>query len=219
MPLLLNNNAINKVSYNNNVGYTIVGSPTIVDGIASGFSNSKYITIPITPTQLPHSEIHVRFTTGSTVNSEQMILWLKQNNSLSPFIGFQTHPNGNHLYMYSYSSGVIYTQSNFTIQPNTTYECTVIINNNKLNWYLGTPGNLVQQTELNFNLPSGTTFNNPLCFGAVLSSGYPFMGSIDLNKTYIKINGITWFNGREQASSTVNYVKINNILVWTNPNL
>ena len=50
-----------------NVGYTKVGNPIIVDGVASGFSNSDYLQILLAPDMSKPFEVFLKITTGTAV--------------------------------------------------------------------------------------------------------------------------------------------------------
>ena len=160
------------------------------EGVFSGFSSSNYITMPITPSELSNCSIKLRFTTAN-VNTEQDIIWLKRNNeNIASYFGLQTHPNGNHCYIYSYVPGsASYIATSFKLLSNTTYDCVINIENGKLSWKIGEPNNLIEQNQLKFDVSSIASFDNPICFGSLLNTGYAFNGSIDFNNSYIILNG------------------------------
>jgi len=207
MSLLLNNNVINKISYNNNVGYTIVGSPTINNGIISGFSDSDYVSISNKLDFTNNNECIIKFTTPSA--------WDKGSNQylFTSNLFFYFIANGSLRFGYK---GTNSTWPDYNIQStldvSKQYWIKFSNTSNTLNVYFSEDGTTysLKQTKDISNIDN--SYKNDIRFGIL--SGAPFTGSIDLNETYIKINGITWFNGKEQASIDVDYLALNNNIVW-----
>ena len=56
------------------VNYTIVGTPTIVDGVASGFSNNDYLVVADVPSNTTEYHMQTEFTTGSTNPSSKAVI-------------------------------------------------------------------------------------------------------------------------------------------------
>ena len=52
--------------YPTQVGYTVVGSPTITDGVVSGFSSSDYVQCSSLPSSITSFEHQLKFTTGNS---------------------------------------------------------------------------------------------------------------------------------------------------------
>lgn len=213
MSLLLNNNVINKVFYNNNVGYTIVGSPTIVDGIASGFVNGQnYLytdAYTFSVANFNNCEFFWRCSTGNSalpvfsIGSNQG-LWidiLQSTKKLRVKIGDINY------YDFDLPS---------SFNTNDYFNYKLVFNNYKCSFYFGSD-DLTFISEHQFETPTNLSYNNIIRIGSESwnwTSETTWSGYIDLNETYIKINGITWFNGKEQASIDVDYLALNNDIIW-----
>ena len=177
---------------------TIVGSPTINNGVVSGFSSSKYIK---TSSNLPISsdEIFTTFTTGSDVSASQIIFSCGasfENRTLActiesgGYFGYGYSKNGT-----AWADG--YNTTNYLMSANTEYNIS----------YSFSPSAVIVKIKESTET-SWTEFTNQLTqslynsntylkFGVDLDLNKPFSGSIDLNNTYIKVNDELWF-GREQ---------------------
>ena len=69
MALTFNGKEVNTVKFNNNVGYIIVGNPTINDGVVSGFSASNYYAVSSAFIDSGEDlELCVTFTTNTIAN-------------------------------------------------------------------------------------------------------------------------------------------------------
>ena len=173
--------------YPTQVGYTVVGSPTITDGVASGFSSSDYLELSQQANNSIPFEMVVCFTANSVTTNHD---------------GFVICAVGDaQMYINTHSQlGVKYsTGSNKWIT-----EPTILSANTKY-WgkftYDGTQVGISISTDgTQFTTPT-TQENNPRDRAAASKFGFPysgyqlFDGSIDLNHTYIKVNGEYWFNG------------------------
>ena len=183
-----------------------VGDPTIVDGVASGFSTSDYLTLgdnfrPGNNTW----EIGCKFTTG-TMSSSQMIYSFTKALSNAGRYGLSLYINTNQKFTVIFtldgSSFFGETEPNYTLTANTTYWTK--------EYWDGTAFKLDVSTDrVNYqniaNIPSSTPIYNGFSvslFG-VWNNGaflWPFDGSIDLKETYIKINNKMWFDGSKAAA-------------------
>lgn len=202
MSTQVNSTTVNDIKLNNNVGYTVVGSPTIVDGVVSGFSAIDNLKTS-------------SFFLSSFTNYEFVIRASKRDNNNNAFFSFGNGQNktyiviNNHL-LRAYIKGI----STQMLTLNASF-----IANNYYYYRFRRQGN---KALLDYSV-DGDTFNNtvekyfdnwdnvdaPIVIGYWHNGNSFFGGSIDLNNTYIKVNGITWFNGKETASSTVNEVYYN----------
>ena len=200
-----------------NVGYTKVGSPIIVNGVASGFSSSDYLTMPsFNPGNNPW-EMVLCFNTPkeSDMNSWGVLFGTKNANQkgiriLSGISGgskyFQvifTGPSGR--------IGYIGEQPTATpLQPNTKTWIKTIFNGSVYKVYTSLNGS--DYTEVSESVTSSTSIssdNSEYHFGEGLSSSsasISYTGSIDLNETYIKVNGVTWFSGKPAITKTCSIV-------------
>jgi hypothetical protein len=169
------------------VGYTKVGSPTISDGVVSGFSSSNYLTLGIIP-NFTKLERFVKFTTNS-VSSIQNII------GVANYGGISIDENG-HIQTTIYTNSFKTMTLNTTVlSANTTYYYKDILENGIVKGYLfdSNIGLLDSKSE---ELGIDTAKN--YFIGNTNRHDRPFLGSIDLKETYIKINNKLWFNGLEQ---------------------
>ena len=172
------------------VGYTIVGSPTIVDGVVSGFSSANYLTLPSVDFS-SNFESQVAFTvnTYSTcgimcLNSYTYKGWhCIGSNLLSFTLNISDGENSKNI------------RASFTISNNTFYIANAKRVGNNVVCSLYSNGSLVNQQTITiddgYHVVQGTGYNiGKNTVGA-------FDGMIDLNNTYIKINNKLWFNGQQ----------------------
>lgn len=172
------------------VGYTVVGSPTITDGVVSGFTDSNYL------------QLQQQFTLSPTTKAEFCFkINVSSFDTLSVFCGsdilryFYFGVNNSGRIMTVFGDGSSWTNikiSNTILSLNTDYEIKVKIDNNIATVYVN--GNI----ELNFNIGLETTNTFNVRIGKGRSVNDYFDGTIDLNETYIKVNNKLWFNGLAQ---------------------
>ena len=180
-----------------NVGYTKVGSPTIVNGVASGFSSSDYLKISqnIQSSSITSSlQVFTKFTTGSSINEEMGICgnpnYFSSNGifiSSGKLYGrTRISMNGNTvpwtINTESFlSANTTYYAYTFLDIPNKTFSLNVSID--QLNW------TTVSETKTDTFTAAQGLYGYE--FGETQHGA--FNGSIDLNETYIKVNGVPWF--------------------------
>lgn len=185
-----------------NIGYTVVGSPTIVDGVVSGFSSSDYLTLPSFGTSFKSYEVFAKFTTGN-VNTQQAVLGTSiQWNRYGFFITSSAE-----LYSGVYIGSSRYNvQSSLTLQANTTYyaQMKADLLSNTMTLKVSTD-NATWTTDSR-DLPEATSFSTFESYKIGYTQHGSFSGSIDLNNTYIKVNGIPWFRGTAAMTKTVSVV-------------
>ena len=198
---------VNDVYLNHNVGYTIIGSPTITDGVVSGFSSSD--RLKLTPALVfatnDNIEYNFVFTTGQSIGTE----WL---------FGYLTDSLWSGIYITSTKVNVPFTRYNdtnyycsvdYSLQTSTTYRINVKRINGTVTSTLYDSSNTLLASNTN-NIPyEVSSANNTIGTNPSYSYGGAFTGSIDFNNTYIKANGVTLFNGKQTASPTVNEVYYN----------
>ena len=186
------------------VGYTIVGSPTIVDGVVSGFSSSDYLRLLGfninsdyeigTKIIVNNLESANRNIIGSQYVYSKYGFMISTNNK--PYSAIWYELNGT----YAYITSLI----DLVLQPNTIYYLKAILKNNTYQAFLST--DKINWIEGNIaNVPEGATIVSPntlrnqagrLTFGG--GTQYTtFDGSIYLNETYIKLDNKLWFNGQQ----------------------
>lgn len=199
--------------------YTVVGSPTIENGIASGFSNNNYLIIPAKDvfTNANTWEMQFKFIGELTrsylvgtdkqrvITFEGKRLWLSSNGTswnMANGIGTSVALPDN-----SYSrvrfTGTQYTYD-YSSDGITWTNCATLDSTTKL-------------ASINY-----------IILGKWID-GYSYSGTVDLNNSYIKVNGAYFFRGSKQ--DILGYkVKYDNLfngyyfiedgkLKWANPNI
>ena len=194
-----------------NVGYTVVGSPTIVDGVVSGFSTDDYAytTSNLTYT-IDSNYADLEFVTRikpDSLSSDTFALHYNTYSWISSGLG--TNRSGKARFFIGRNSSrkdiaVIGTTS---LNTSAFYYLKGVVKNNKAILLLSSDDQSWNE-EGSVNL-TGYTFNitGPVGIGKSTSaSGYIFNGSIDLNQTYIKVNGVPWFTGKPAMTKTCSIV-------------
>ena len=182
-----------------NVGYEKVGNPTIVDGVVSGFSGNDYLNLSQRANNSIPFEMVVCFTANSVTPTSGDGLGICMVGDAQMFI------TRNSKLSVKYSTG----SNNWISEP------TILSANTKY-WgkftYDGTNvGISISTNGTNFTTPT-TQANNPRDrevgpkFGYLYSAYQVFDGSIDLNETYIKVNGVPWFTGKPAMTKTCSIV-------------
>lgn len=174
------------------VNYDIVGSPTIVDGVVSGFSVNDYLSIPITNNNIPavinDFEIVIKISPSSVASGLNILA--RSNNAL-----FVLRRNGATIEQYFTNtdstdkkltySGLVANTTIFIktiLQPSSQQ---LFVSQNGIEWTLA-----AQEME---TIDVRAQFADNVTLGARPVLDQSFQGSIDLNNTYIKVNGQAWF--------------------------
>lgn len=178
--------------------YTIVGSPTITDGVVSGFSSSNYLELQNTITLSKDSNIEIveKINKPSDKNSNSLIgtatrygfaVQVAYSGRLLLYIG-----NGS-AWSISGSNGQVGTN---ILDNDTDYYIKIKISNSLFNVYISTDNiNYTLDNSLDISVLTKEQQYN-LRLGMARNTANYFNGSIDLNETYIKIDGKLWFNGQ-----------------------
>lgn len=198
------------------VGYTVVGSPTITDGVMSDISNANYAYATTDSTMyqsIVSFETAIKFTTGASAPTGNLFGWQNghggaylNNSSRIRCVAIDFSAKKYRDYLTSFSA----------LQANKTYYFKYEFKNNQGYCSLKEEGGEWQTEEIetgvnNFNQPSNYNYfygrNNQ-------ASGYLTGGaSIDFNNTYIKVNGKLWFWQPQETKRIV----VNGVEVWTKP--
>lgn len=180
--------------YPTQVGYTVVGSPTITDGVASGFSSSNVLRINnFDPTKPFVISTKIRFT---ATGERQYFVGVNTAGKIRILIFTDQKLLCNLGGASNFNIGEI--KSTQELSVNTDYFVKLEFTGSKYilslsedNTVYSVVGELVSSAYIN----GGNKFNLQLGSGNLPSAGFYFRGSIDLNYTYIKVNGEYWFNG------------------------
>ena len=194
-----------------NVGYTVVGSPTITDGVASGFSSDNYLKLQ-NQFGLEAGEDFEFFTkfvcpNATDISNSRAYLWgldttghgygegIYINGSLQPMFALYT--------LGGFGSGYTLTAGNsYYIKAGRTNGQTYIgISTDNSNWTIGNG----DSDRMNDAWTAHSASALPTIGRSVPDSfAYtcPFPASIDLNNTYIKKGGLPWFRGTAAMTKT-----------------
>ena len=197
-----------------NVGYTVVGSPTISDGVASGFSDSNYLTFPGSFSEEGDIDIVVKITTDSSLDSGQYaISWQCKPASANRDCGLYIISGGKYgcVLRDVADNGPQYTApSAYALSVNTDYYLRILFTASDKSLKVGSSTDGVnysyginQTLQANFCPLNVASYNR---IGRAQPNGYYFRGSIDLKETYIKVNGKPFFRGTSSMNKTVSVV-------------
>ena len=176
-----------------NVGYTVVGTPTIVDGVASGFSSSDYVqATSILPDNIDTFELCIKY---DNIAADNRLFRLGTASDTA--YSLQTLSNKRIAW---YGDDIIFISDknvdDYTyVKVNTTNGL-----NSNVQIQVSNDGNSWETSTITTNTGNTTVRNSTPIFGRIVS------GSIDLNHTYIKVNGVTWFNGKAAMTKTCSVV-------------
>ena len=168
------------------VGYTVVGSPTITNGIASGFSSSKYIDISGLDYSSTFSvQVCVKYDENTSVFGIGLSTKFLICVNIAGYFNLLTKTN----------SSDSWSQNNISwnkVITNKWYWIRIDYdgNGNYTMYYSQDGITYSSKTETGAVLTGTALFNIGTASGSL-------KGSIDLNNTYIKINNKLWFNGLE----------------------
>lgn len=155
--------------------YTVVGTPTITDdGIASGFSGSKYITTGLTTKTTNDCEIQIPFKTGSTNNTTQILCAGATGGSCQIYV----NTSGYICAWFGTGSAWSYQINDIiSVTANTEYLLDIVISSTDIKCYVN--GVLKKTAEISsytFDIAYISTIGN-----RTYSSNSEFLGSINLN--------------------------------------
>lgn len=182
------------------VNYEVVGSPTITDGVASGFSGSDYLTLNNDIAANQSFYFKVKFTTSGSTSVYKAILGSRQTRLLT-----LAQSSSKKLALQIGDTGSAYAAEIFgitTLVPNKQY--TAIIDYDKTNFklYLSENGeDFTEEGTAAYVLQDDITINIGRNWSS--SSSFSFGGSIDLKETYIKVNDQLWFYGKNYATQNI----------------
>lgn len=176
----------------NKLNATVVGNPTISDGVASGFSVSNYINAPETFAPNSNWEMNLKITTSSDLDGKQYIFGKESYFDLYTSDSKFTIDLGNGS---SWSANVV-KQGSTVITKNTTYFIKYTYTDGVYVVYLSLDG-VDYQEEIRVSYQQQSP--HVLTFGRVIatdtSSLRAWSGTIDFSHLNIKINGKTWWSG------------------------
>lgn len=168
---------------------TVIGSPTIRNGVVSGFSTSNYLVLDNSYKSETNAEYVFKFTTGSSFSAQQTVVHAEY------FINLEILTS-RAVTFYSWSSKT--TTTLFTASANTTYWVKILVNGKSKTYNYSTDG-VTFTGDVTFTDSSINYNDYRYQFRLGLHSVYqsnPCLGSIDLPNCYAKINGeLVWKGG------------------------
>lgn len=176
-------------------GGTVVGSPTITNGVASGFSHSKYIRAPKLPgpvdsyftARYPFTFVTRFKTPSSVVTTDQYIAFGDISIVLK-------HDTNNVNVVYNNGTDAIYCNGETALSTDTFYFVKVVFDGTTVTMYLSTDGSAYTEEASTEEIVTNISENTFI--GAVDMTSYGlFTGSIDLNNTYLIANNEVLYRG------------------------
>lgn len=195
-------NLFNSLPYN--VGYTVMGSPTIASGVASGFTNSNYLITPISADFKNVTEFVIKIKPTSVSQSVAQYIFSGLGTGGSNAAYVRISPNN--IYFTSRSTDVTFV-SNPAVD--TWYWLKYTNDGTEQKFYYSTDGTnytLTATRNIQF-VDNGDT--RPLYFGRTswgAGDEYSFTGEIDVSNSYFEINSWPWFTGKADMTKTCSVV-------------
>lgn len=187
-----------------NVG--IVGSPTIVDGVASGFTTANYLTTPKVFNPLGN-EVECVFKINLKALDRFNAMLCQGGSVQFHRFSFNVQKDGRiRFYAGNGSTVIVSVYSNVVLEINKDYWLKLHIKDNVYSLYYSLDGvdyifdNSVEDADIIREMTT-SAYIGAQRDPAVGSSSY-FNGSIDLTQSYIKINGEDWWHGTKIVKST-----------------
>lgn len=180
---------------------TVTGSPTITNGVVSGFSASNYLKLPniFNPSSASNWEMVFKFKITSA--NDGWVNIFGNGDSTDRTSGVHIfYDSNNKIRLECCTSGASsWNICNLTgttlMELNTDYWVKVEFTGSAYNCYLSTDGSTFNlETSSSSTTKIGATVTQ--CIGNSLSHSAKYhLGSIDLSQSYIKTNGSIWWQG------------------------
>lgn len=186
---------------NDDKNYYAFGNLQINNGIASGFSSDNILALPKTFIAKPNDtfDIYVKFKTPSTLSGTLNLFGLSE-----PLL-VRTY---NTYLRLSFLQGTSWSNYDlWTLSTNTTYTVRCYYSSSTLYVYLyNSAGTLLNSTS--YSIPNFLRFNwyKVFFFGSQENSEF-WTSSIDLNGSYIKVNGNYWWKPFNEETPTEEVLK------------
>ncbi len=178
--------------------FNVVGSPTISDdGIVSGFSGSNYLTLPKNFNVSGATwEMVFKIRTGNNITSSQSICGHTGSGTADPIELVIKNKKLEVSLSKSDSSYIVSTQSGSEIfTTNTDYFVKMVFEGSAYILSYSTDGQSFIEYLRIANSTQIWTSNLAIGRQIGVSSHFPFLGSIYLKHSYIKINDEYWWSG------------------------
>ena len=189
--------------YSKEPNATINGSfGTVLNGIASGFSTSNYLTLP--SNFYPDNntwEAYIKFTVKTPTTSQHLLTDTTQYAGFALFIMGEKSVIKSNISTNGTSWNVV-LEGTTKLVEGSTYIAKLEFTGASYNLYLGTD---INSLNLESSVASSTKIAKSSSYYLGLSyNAAPCLGSIDLTESYIKINGQDWWHGTKAVKSTIN---------------
>lgn len=213
--------------------YTKVGNPTISNGILVNPNSSNYIKINNSINDYTELEFSGSFTTGTNLSAEEWV-FSAYKTGYGLLYGLQASNSSKGVYVYYPESSTYraYTRVKlngqyFQIEDNTTYYYRIKYSTSKVEISFGKDKS---NLDTNQNNPNCAKSSFDTVYIGTLGGGNKLTGSIDLNNSYIKINGSYFWRGSDyyqnldhykvhQDNFSKYYTIVDGKLTWANPNI
>jgi hypothetical protein len=170
----------------------IYGNPTVSNGVVSGFSEGNYLQL--LNGKQDNADYIIKFTTGSTTKSTAQGIYCEEN-----FFTLEISKNTWDVVTYNWETGADTTL--FTASANTTYWVKILINGKAKTFSYSTDGENYTQVASFTDNAMDITNSYPLRIGNHSRNSLlierAFLGSVDLNETYINVNNVRFWNGMD----------------------
>ena len=173
--------------------YTKVGS-WIEDGVVSGFTTANYLRVPTAFNHGGNSwEIVCKLTTGSDVTTNNQYMTTNSNQGISLVV------EASHFKVNLSSNGSSFdiasnVASSYVVLPNTEYWVKVWFDGAVYRFSYSLDGE-IYNTDIEVTSSKKIYDNGVLNIGIGRLISQPYLGAIDLTKSYININGERWWHG------------------------
>ena len=186
-----------------NVGYSVVGNPTIQNGVASGFSSSNYLTLSKGVDISQDFEWVFKIHTPASSDADQRIMAYNAGTLCSIYLSGSSQLL--RWWISSDDNGAHTINSYIAMPADTDIFIKAVHQNGVYTLSYSTDGNIYTEVgSLSFT-PEGTTASAYVDIGINHTSYYsPFLGSINFANSYMNVQGVPYFRGTEAMDKTIN---------------
>ncbi len=188
----------------------IIGGTVDTDGVLSGFSGNNWAQINrVVPYSTANTiDIQLKITTG-TLDTTNYKCFYSPIDMNSKGVNIQITPDNLLMLFVSSNNGISWDIVDgltgvTSVQSNTTYYLRYTFDGSSHKLYSSTTGAFASEEILevsvnNSTRPSNSSVSLGVQAWAETKPNYYFRGSIDLNESYINIDGQRWWSGRQTA--------------------
>ncbi len=185
------------------VAYTTVGTPTVTDGVLSNCTSGSYLTIPAFNTTVETLALQLTVTMDSTLSTFRTLAEIGN-------LVFEFYGNNDRALRFRYldtSGTAVFKYAGYGLVLGTPLQIRFSYASNSGTLIVKQGSTTLSTTTVTMQAPKGDVLGRFGYFWQPLTAG-----SVDLNDTYIYVNGKLWF-GKQQARR----VTCNATLVWSAP--